>query len=1102
MRRIITYLMITVGLFALTADVFALAPAAAQSAKINKTGTISISFKDSTSATFAVELSANHFLRIRVRQVSADVELLLAGPDGNELVKINNLEDNQGDEILFWIAQTAGTHRLTVGKSAGPEDSGCELIVEALRPARAQDAILISAQTTVQTAILTFTTAQTADTLMAGLKKMEEALTQWRVAGEQLGEAQTLTFISLIYFNVSEFRASIESGKAALALWQALGDRGAEASMLISIGNAYDNLSETGPAQETLEKARQIALALGNKEIEAFALKGLGSVASNIGQIKRAIDYYQQSLTLFMQTDQPLGVANIYSNIAHCYFTLGQFQQALDNYSMALPIERAASHHSAVASTLCNMGAIYSTLKDNQRARDHFTQALEINRAIGDRRQQAYVLNNLGELELALGETRTALELFEKALPLARESSDRKAIGAILINIGQTHSKLRNFDRALKSYQQALTSSREIGDRSRESEALQNSAQTYYEMGNSAKTLEFANQALAIFQELGNRLGYCVSLQSIARVELGRGQLTEAYEKVVKAIEFLELIRGDLANDQRATFLGVIKEYYDLKIEILMRLHKREPKAGHATSALLASEKARARNLAELLTEAGIDWRQGVDRELNERERALSQQIYQQVEAQLRLISANPSRAAVQAIANELETLTRQYQELQKEIRLKNSTYATLTEPPQLTLPELQSLLDRDTILLEYNLGAARSYLWVVTSSSLEAYELPSQAEILPLARRYKALLFARSQLSRGISVTQPGAADATAQKKAEFERKLQETGSALSKLLLAPIGHLLNRQRLLIVGDTALQNVAFAALPRPPYYSAGESEPLIARHEIVNLPSALTLSILRHSLEGRKPVPQTLAVIADPVFNRQDNRVRGTNGSSAPLTRGLGLQQTSAVSALIDSALAMDIESIPRLPGTRTEASRILSFVPASQRKQAFGFEASRSLIFSEELSKYRILHFATHGFINNTNPEFSGLVLSLIDKKGEPQEGFLLLPDLYNLKLPAELVVLSACVSGLGKEVEGEGLIGLTRGFMYAGAKRVVVSLWNVDDDATAELMVRFYRNMFIGKRSPAAALRAAQASMQREPRWRSPYYWAAFQLQGEYN
>jgi CHAT domain-containing protein len=191
----------------------------------------------------------------------------------------------------------------------------------------------------------------------------------------------------------------------------------------------------------------------------------------------------------------------------------------------------------------------------------------------------------------------------------------------------------------------------------------------------------------------------------------------------------------------------------------------------------------------------------------------------------------------------------------------------------------------------------------------------------------------------------------------------------------------------------------------------------------------------------------------------------------------------------------------LPRLPFSRREAQAILSVTPEGQGMQALDFKASRATATGPDLSQYRVVHFATHGLLNSEHPELSGLVLSLVDPRGTPQDGFLGLEDVYNLNLSADLVVLSACETGLGKEIQGEGLLGLTRGFMYAGASRVVASLWSVNDAATAELMRHFYKAMEQDGLRPAAALRWAQMEIREQERWSQPYYWAGFVIQGEW-
>jgi CHAT domain-containing protein len=322
----------------------------------------------------------------------------------------------------------------------------------------------------------------------------------------------------------------------------------------------------------------------------------------------------------------------------------------------------------------------------------------------------------------------------------------------------------------------------------------------------------------------------------------------------------------------------------------------------------------------------------------------------------------------------------------------------------------------------------------------------------------------------------------------------LSISGKALSSMLLGGVAASLGKKRLLIVGDGALQYLPFAALPDP----NSLQQPLVVNHEIVSVPSASTLAVQRRENSNRKPAPKMLAILADPVFDASDSRLNRspdkpiaalTRDADGPLERSLG-------------DLGFSGAHLPRLPGTRREAAGIVSLVPVSERMNALDFDASRATLTSPEVSQYRIVHLATHGLLNTAHPELSGVVLSLVDRQGNPQDGFLRLHEIYNLKLSADLVVLSACQTGLGKEIRGEGLMGLTRGFMYAGAPRVVASLWKVDDRATAELMKQFYSAMLGEKHeTPAAALRAAQLAIWKTKGWEAPYYWAAFVLQGDW-
>jgi CHAT domain-containing protein len=324
------------------------------------------------------------------------------------------------------------------------------------------------------------------------------------------------------------------------------------------------------------------------------------------------------------------------------------------------------------------------------------------------------------------------------------------------------------------------------------------------------------------------------------------------------------------------------------------------------------------------------------------------------------------------------------------------------------------------------------------------------------------------------------------------MEGAAQQALSHLSELLLTPVADLLDRERLLVVGDGALEYVPFSALPRPSASWEGGPEPMISRFEIVRLPAVSLLAGLRQRRESSPPRRGALAVLADPVFEIDDPRVeRQPTIHAEPL---------SGPEAGGDGG-DVDAEGFRRLPGSRSEAEAILRRVAPEERFLALDFEASRDTVLNGTLRGYPIVHIATHAVVDPVQPELSGIVLSLVDKEGRRQEGFLRVHEIYGLDLPAELVVLSGCRTALGRELDGEGLIGLTRAFMFAGTRRLVVSLWRIDDQATAKLMDRFYGEMLGHGQAPSTALRLAQLSVAREPRWRASFYWASFVLLGDW-
>ncbi|WP_339383876.1 CHAT domain-containing protein [Fortiea sp. LEGE XX443] len=590
---------------------------------------------------------------------------------------------------------------------------------------------------------------------------------------------------------------------------------------------------------------------------------------------------------------------------------------------------------------------------------------------------------------------------------------------------------------------------------------------------------------------MGDRSGEANTLYNVAYVERDKGNLQAALTQIEAAVKIIEELRTKIDDQElRTSYFATVQDYYQFYIDLLMQLHKKEPSKGYAAQALHISERSRARSLIELLTEANIDIRKNITPDLAAAEQRL-QLLREAKEKQLSQLASQqqPSTEIIAATKKEIEDILNQQRELTNKIRATNPEYAALKYPQPLTLPQIQQQLDKDTLLLQYSVGEERSYLWAVTPNSLHSYELPGRDKIGQAVEKYQKPLLICQKPNVNCQERSPA-------QKAEFF----QAATQLSQIILAPVADKLGDKRLVIVADGALQDIPFAALvaPNTPATNQKDYQPLILQHEIVNLPSMTAIATHRQKLRQRQPAPKTLAILANPVFKPNDTRV---TGKPEGVTPNLDTRDQLEQSALKRAARSLNRSEWDALPGTQKEAEAILPLVPPASSLSAFNFDANYDWVTNKQLSQYRYVHFATHGFADPTNPELSGIVLSLVNKQGQSTRGYLRLGDIFNLDLPAELVVLSACETGLGKDVKGEGLVGLTRGLMYAGSASVALSLWQVNDAATPELMKEFYKQILEGKKSPNAALRAAQIAMLQNKDWRYPYYWAAFTIQGEW-
>jgi CHAT domain-containing protein/predicted negative regulator of RcsB-dependent stress response len=930
----------------------------------------------------------------------------------------------------------------------------------------------------------------TAASRRQAIEKWQEAVVLWQKIGDKKWLATTLNNIGSVYDSLGDKQQALKFYNEALPLSKEVGDKSGEATTLHNIGSVYDDLGDKQQALKFYNEALPLSKEVGDKSGEATTFNNIGSVYDSLGNKQQALKFYNLALPLIKEVGDKSGEARTLNNIGLVYNSLGDKQQALKFYNEALPLMKEAGDKSGEATTLNNIGLVYNSLGDKQQALKFCNEALPLMKEVGDKSGEATTLNNIGSVYSSLGDKQQALKFYNLALPLRKEVGDKSGEATTLNNIGSVYDDLGDKQQALKFYNLALPLMKEVGDKSGEAATLNNIGFVYSSLGDKQQALKFYNLALPLMKEVGDKSGEATTLYNLAYLERSRGNLQASRTKVEAAIKIIEELRTKIdSKELRTSYFATKQDVYKFYIDLLMELHKKSPSQGYAAIALHYSERSRARSLIELLNEANAKIIKGANPELLAQERSLLQQIDAKSSQRRDLEnSANnkdpKTQEFIQQLTTEISNLLSQYQEVQAKIRATNPEYAKLTNPDPdkdiLKLPEIQQQLDKDTLLLQYSLGKEHSYLWAVTPTSMQVYTLPPRQEIEEVATKFHSSLQAGTASDLSIS-----------------------RAKKLSKLILAPVADQLGEKRLVIVADGALQTIPFAALAD---LSANKYQPLMVNHEIVNLPSASTIAFQRQQLANRQPAPKALAILADPVFNPTDCRFKDENCQEADKPQStddnLNIPTQLEQSALNRSARNLNRDGWNRLPYTAAEAKSILKLIPSANSLQAFGFNADYNWATSGALNQYRILHFATHGIVDPKEPQLSGIILSMYDKQGNKRlRSKLSLGDLFNQDYPAELIVLSACETGLGKEVNGEGLVGLTRGLMYAGAARVAVSLWQVSDEGTSILMQEFYQQMLQQNKKPVEAMRAAQRKLWAGSDWKSPYYWAGFTVQGEW-
>lgn len=935
---------------------------------------------------------------------------------------------------------------------------------------------------------------------------------QWRGSGDNVKAARA-------WYRAGRFQLLLNKPDDAIAIYRKAmdvlrntPDVQARVDTLNGLAAAYKHLGKYAEATSVLDQAIVLSDRNGYVEGKAEALLIRPFCIPNKFE---ALQNAEESLELWKSTNQKMGQAKAYMIVGEYQMIQNNLLQASRNYETAQKLWEELNVPNQFAECLINLGFIEYRKGAWQASLSFYIQAQHL---IVDEAAEPYMMGQmkagLAEAFIESGLPSTGLDRYREALEYYRQMNSPGPVAGMQWGIGTAHYYLGNYSEALgmlkstrtealalenfmlaalcddftgrsyyelqdypaalRHYQAALDGFMTSGNPMEAARSVALMGQVYQRLGNFQNARTHYLRALASFQKLSDQVNEAATLYALGSLELEQNSVDAAEQHLKQSIEITEKMRRvSLNSDLTAAFSARVHERYEKYIDCKMRKYAASQAQDLVKDAFETSELSRARSLAELLHATQANLFSGLDPQVADQEKRLRGFLNDNQNAKIRLLSREFQTAELKALESEYQRLKAEHDQLLQNIRRLDSTYEQVIQPSAWDLRKIQDrvIADDHTVLLEFSIGSEKSYVWAVTRSGIKSYELPNEEIIDPLARRVHKLL------------SSPPMNDA--------EHNLSSAAQDLARVILWPASEHLDKDRIIVVADGVLNYVPFQILPSP-----SSNKLLVEDAEIINAPSASIFGELREEAAHRQRATNLLAAFGDPVFaadyqtkNAEDNEQLIATAQLRSALRDNDLnEETFDRSALTRLFYAKrELDSLREVAGERTLIVR--------------EYDATRERFLNTDLTQFEILHLVTHGYFNPKYPQNSGFVLTDVDRNQKHMQGFIGLREIYELRAPVLLVVLSACQTALGENVRGEGLMGMTRGFMHAGASSVVASLWEVDDRATAELMKLFYSNMLQHGMKTGEALRAAQNTIRQRPEWRAPHYWAAFTLQGEY-
>ena len=890
----------------------------------------------------------------------------------------------------------------------------------------------------------------------------QQALDLYKEIGDERGEGEVLGGLGLICTFKNDYQKAITYYQEALIKREKVDDRLLIGNTVNSLGSIYYGILKDYPvALPFFERAERIRTELGDSLNLGRTILLKASTLDNLGQFEPALGYYKRAYKLNQSSGDQSRVAESLLKAGTVLNNLGRYPEALESLDKALEINRAINKSSGISDALNQIGYVHLKLGDLNKALDKFNEAITITKDQNDKWGLAGVYNNLGVMLQDAYRFEKALEYYNNALSIYEELGDKASVLILLGNIGTINFDLKDYAKAEEYHLKGLNISRELHSKNQEATNLLNLANDQSLLGKYDEAMINYNAGLEIARSLNNPDVIWKMVAGIAEIYEQKGNYEKAVELNDTVLKIIEGLRSTLqSGEQKASFMASERYVFEDIINLLSILNEKDGTNGYDKLAFQYTEQSKSRAFLDLLAESLANVSEGENNELLKKQDEIlidlthAKQLLEQESK-----TEQPDQQKINETKEEIKIAEEELSKLQQEIRKTNPRYADLHYPKPVTIEEVKALCpDKNTVILEYSVGDSSSCLWVVTRSAYKLIRLPDRKA---LQEQIEPFRFALSNPD---------------QTNIEF---ITQGGYSLYKQLLEPAEPYLNKKsKLIIIPDGILNYLPFEVLLTDNKgigsgnLFSGLSY-LIKKYPISYGQSASVLkSLLSEQTESNTSDlgNKKLVAFGDPVYENINDTSR------APLI------------------------NYKRLEFSGKEVENIASFFKKGNADIYLKNDATEENVKREgELKKFNYIHFATHGIIDEAKPDFSSLVLTQ-DNNSE-EDGMLQATEIFNLKLNADLVVLSACQTGLGKLVRGEGMVGLTRAFMYAGTPTVLVSLWSVSDVSTATLMREFYRNLLKKKLDKTNALRKAQLSMLGSEKFAHPFYWAPFVLIGDW-